>query len=74
MADALIGTAVPILLLMVIGFVSRKFGVLKQGDERVLRAYVCARAYALLVNRYSIFLKVFSGKRFSFFYFFYGYS
>ena len=30
----------PILLLMGIGFLSRKFGVLKQGDERVLSAYV----------------------------------
>ena len=40
MADALIGTAVPILLLMGIGFLSRKFGVLKMGDERVLSAYV----------------------------------
>lgn len=40
MADALIGTAVPILLLMGAGFLSRKFGVLKLGDERVLSAYV----------------------------------
>jgi predicted permease len=40
MADALIGTTVPILLLMGIGFLSRKFGVLKLGDERVLSAYV----------------------------------
>ena len=40
MADVLIGTAVPILLLMVIGFLSRKFGILKQGDERVLSSYV----------------------------------
>ena len=40
MADALIGTAVPILLLMGIGFLSRKFGFLKLGDERVLSAYV----------------------------------
>ena len=40
MADALIGTAVPILLLMTIGFLSRKFGILKHGDERVLSAYV----------------------------------
>jgi len=40
MADALIGTAVPILLLMGLGFLSRKFGVLKLGDERVLSAYV----------------------------------
>jgi predicted permease len=40
MADVLIGTAVPILLLMSIGFFSRKFGILKRGDERVLSAYV----------------------------------
>ena len=40
MADALIGTAVPILLLMTIGFLSRKFRILKQGDERVLSAYI----------------------------------
>ncbi|PVX26329.1 MAG: hypothetical protein CW691_01800 [Candidatus Bathyarchaeum sp.] len=40
MADALIGTAVPILLLMGIGFLSRKFGVLRSGDERVLSSYV----------------------------------
>ncbi len=32
MADALIGTAVPILLLMGIGFLSRKIGILKLGD------------------------------------------
>lgn len=40
MADALIGTAVPILLLIGVGFLSRKIGVLKSGDERVLSAYV----------------------------------
>jgi len=40
LADALIGTAVPILLLMTIGFLSRKFRILKQGDERVLSAYI----------------------------------
>ena len=40
MSDALIGTAVPILLLMSIGFLSRKFGVLKRGDERVFSSYV----------------------------------
>jgi predicted permease len=40
MADALIGTAVPIFLLMGAGFLSRKFGVLKLGDERVLSGYV----------------------------------
>ncbi len=40
MSSALIGTAVPILLLMGIGFLSRKFGILKLGDERVLSAYI----------------------------------
>jgi predicted permease len=40
MVDALIGTAVPILFLMGTGFLSRKVGILNQGDERVLSAYV----------------------------------
>ena len=40
MDSALIGTAVPILFLIGIGFLSRKFGILKLGDERVLSAYV----------------------------------
>ncbi len=40
MADVLVETAVPILLLMITGFLSRKFGILKLGDERVLSAYV----------------------------------
>ena len=40
MADALIGTAVPILFLIGTGFLSRKIGILKQGDERVLSVYV----------------------------------
>jgi malonate transporter len=40
MADALIGTAVPILFLIGTGFLSRKVGILKSGDERVLSAYV----------------------------------
>ena len=40
MVDVLIGTAVPILLLMCTGFLSRKAGILKSGDERVLSAYV----------------------------------
>ncbi len=40
MDSALIGTALPILFLIGIGFLSRKFGILKLGDERVLSAYV----------------------------------
>ncbi len=40
MSNALIGTAIPILLLIGIGFLSRKLGLLKSGDERVLSAYV----------------------------------
>jgi hypothetical protein len=40
MANTLIGTAIPILFLIIIGFLSRKVGILKQGDERVLSAYV----------------------------------
>jgi len=35
-----IRTIVPILLLIGLGFLSRKIGVLKSGDERVLNAYV----------------------------------
>ncbi|MDH5481846.1 MAG: AEC family transporter [Candidatus Bathyarchaeota archaeon] len=35
-----IRTIVPILLLIGIGFLSRKIGILKSGDERVLSAYV----------------------------------
>ncbi len=35
-----IRTIVPILLLMALGFFSRKFGILKSGDERVFNAYV----------------------------------
>jgi len=35
-----IRTIVPILLLIGLGFLSRKFGILKSGDERVLNAYV----------------------------------
>lgn len=40
MTNAVIGTSVPILLLIGIGFLSRKLGLLKSGDERVLSAYV----------------------------------
>ncbi len=40
MTDALIGTAVPILFLIGTGFLSRRFGILNPGDERVLSAYV----------------------------------
>jgi predicted permease len=40
MVDALIGTAIPILFLIGTGFLSRKIGILRQGDERVLSAYV----------------------------------
>ena len=40
MVNAIIQTAVPILLLMVTGFLSRKAQILKPGDERVLSAYV----------------------------------
>jgi predicted permease len=40
MTNALIGTAIPILLLIGTGFLSRKLGLLKSGDERVLSAYV----------------------------------
>ena len=40
MVNAVIGTSVPILLLIGVGFLSRKLGFLKSGDERVLSAYV----------------------------------
>jgi hypothetical protein len=39
-ADIAIRTMVPILLLIGLGFLSRKIGVLKKGDERILSAYV----------------------------------
>jgi len=38
--DVFVRTIVPILLLIGTGFLSRKIGVLKSGDERVLSAYV----------------------------------
>jgi len=39
-SDIAIRTIVPILLLITLGFLSRKIGILKSGDERVLNAYV----------------------------------
>jgi len=38
--NIVIRTIVPILLLIGMGFLSRKIGVLKSGDQRVLSAYV----------------------------------
>ncbi|UCC58547.1 MAG: AEC family transporter [Candidatus Bathyarchaeum sp.] len=38
--NIIIRTVFPILLLIAIGFLSRKIGILKSGDERVLSAYV----------------------------------
>jgi predicted permease len=38
--DVVVGTTVPLLLLIGIGFISRRIGVLHAGDERVLSAYV----------------------------------
>lgn len=38
--NILLRTAVPILFLIFLGYVSRKIGLLKHGDERVLSAYV----------------------------------
>ncbi len=40
MSDIILRTIIPILLLMGIGFLSRKLGILKSGDERILSAYV----------------------------------
>ena len=39
-ADIVIRTTVPIFLLIALGFLSRKIGILKAGDERILSAYV----------------------------------
>ena len=38
--DIVLSTLVPIFLLMGLGFISRKIGILKSGDERILSAYV----------------------------------
>ena len=40
MNDIVIRTVLPILLLVAAGFISRRLGILKEGDERVLSAYV----------------------------------
>ena len=40
MANTALRTIVPIMLLMGVGFGSRRLGILKKGDERVLSAYV----------------------------------
>ena len=40
MFDIILRTVVPIFLLMGMGFLSRKLGILKSGDERILSAYV----------------------------------
>ncbi|TEU05508.1 AEC family transporter [Candidatus Bathyarchaeota archaeon] len=40
MSDIILRTIIPILLLMGTGFLSRKLGILKSGDERILSAYV----------------------------------
>ncbi|MEM2914082.1 MAG: AEC family transporter [Candidatus Bathyarchaeia archaeon] len=39
-SDIILRTVVPILFLIFLGYVSRKFGLLKHGDERVFSAYV----------------------------------
>lgn len=38
--DVVLRTVIPIFLLMGLGFFSRKIGILKSGDERILSAYV----------------------------------
>ena len=38
--DVATRTVIPILLLMGLGFLSRKLGILKSGDERILSAYI----------------------------------
>ncbi|MDH5448132.1 MAG: AEC family transporter [Candidatus Bathyarchaeota archaeon] len=40
MSNIIVQTVIPIFLLIGIGFLSRKIGILKSGDERVLSAYV----------------------------------
>ncbi|MCK4482439.1 AEC family transporter [Candidatus Bathyarchaeota archaeon] len=40
MSDIILRTIIPILLLMGTGLLSRKLGILKSGDERILSAYV----------------------------------
>jgi predicted permease len=40
MSDIILRTIIPILLLIGTGLLSRKFGILKSGDERILSAYV----------------------------------
>ena len=39
-STTLVRTVVPIILLVGTGFISRKIGILRAGDERVLNAYV----------------------------------
>lgn len=38
--SVILRTSVPILLLMALGYLSRKYGILKHGDERVLSSYI----------------------------------
>ncbi len=38
--SVILRTSVPILLLIALGYLSRKYGILKQGDERVLSSYI----------------------------------
>lgn len=38
--DIVLRTVIPIFLLMSLGFISRKIGILRSGDERVLSAYL----------------------------------
>ena len=48
--DVAVRTMVPILILMGLGFLSRKLGILKLGDERVLNAYIyCFALPALFI-------------------------
>lgn len=38
--SVILRTSVPILLLIALGYLSRRYGILKQGDERVLSSYI----------------------------------
>jgi len=48
-ADIVIRTIIPIFLLIGLGFLSRKVGILRAGDERILSAYVYYFAFPALL-------------------------
>ncbi|KYC45632.1 MAG: Membrane transport protein [Candidatus Methanofastidiosum methylothiophilum] len=38
--SVILRTSVPILLLIALGYLSRRYGILKKGDEKVLSSYI----------------------------------